>query len=310
MDVLKNFLKGLYSNQSGAAFVILAAVMTVLMGFTALVTDIGLITVNRQMMVNLMDASALSGCQKLPDEALSVQEAMDYAQLNNFDPAQLTYDVSDDKKSITVSGSKVVNLAFAKVLGFYSQTVSATATAEMQPLTSYYGAAPLIIKDTTILSITPGTLTTIKYGNPDLAPGNFGALALGGTGSSVYENNIAYGYQSALRVGQDVSTETGDMAGPTSKGIKERLDQCHDACTYENYVTGCPRVLVIPVYKDQTFQGRSTLTICGFTSFFIKNALTGPDKDTIEGYFIETIQEGETDPSQINYGVTKPVLVK
>ncbi|WP_421069690.1 pilus assembly protein TadG-related protein [Pelotomaculum propionicicum] len=289
---------------------IIALAMTALIGFTALVTDIGLITVNRQMMVNLMDAAALSGCQELPDEALSIQEAMDYAQLNNFDPTQLTYDVSDDKKSITVSGSKVVNLAFAKILGFYSRTVSATATAEMQPLTSYYGVAPLIVKDTTIKSITPGTLTTIKYGNPDLAPGNFGALSLSGTGSSDYEQDLTYGYQSTLRVGQDVTTGPGDMAGPTNTGMKARLNLCHDACTYENFVTGCPRVVVIPVYKDQTFQGRSTLTICGFTSFFIKDVLTGPDKDTIEGYFIETIQEGDTDPSQINYGVTKPVLVK
>lgn len=310
MAALKTILTKFFKKQDGAVLVIIAFAMAALIGFTALVTDIGLITLNRQIMVNLADAAALSGCQELPDKAGAIQEAMNYAQLNNFDPAQLTYDVSADKKSITVAGSKNVNMAFAKIFGFYSRDVSATATAEMQPLTSYYGAAPLIIKDTTILSITPGTLTTIKYGNPDLAPGNFGALALGGTGSSIYENNIAYGYQSTLRVGQDVLTETGNMAGPTADGVTTRISQCHNDCTYENYVTGCPRVIVIPVYKNQTFQGRDTLTICGFTSFFIKNALTGPDKGEIEGYFIETLQEGETDPSQINYGVTKPVLVK
>lgn len=307
MSALKRMLKNLFENQSGATFVILAGILTVIIGFTALVTDIGLITANRQKMINLMDAAALSGCQLLPDEAKSIQEAMDYAQLNNFDPAQLTYDVSDDKKSITVSGSKDVNLAFAKIFGFYSKTVSATATAEMQPLTSFLGVAPLIIKDTTILSMTPGDLTTLKYGNPDLAPGNFGALALSGNGANDYEKDLAYGYQSRLKVGQDVQTNPGNMAGKTDTGMRARLNQCHDACTYENYVTGCPRVVVIPVYKNQTFQGNSYLEVCGFTSFFIKEII---DMDTITGYFIETIQEGETDPSQINYGVTKPVLIK
>lgn len=309
MALLEKFLKSFIENQNGSAFVILAAAISVLLGFTALVTDIGLIAVNRQMMVNLMDAAALSGCQELPNEALSIQEARSYVLLNGFDPVQATYDVSDDKKSITVSGCKNVNLAIAKIFGFYSHTVSATSTAELQALTSCYGVAPMIIKDTTILSISPGTLTTLKNGNPDLAPGNFGALSLSGTGSSDYEKDLIYGYQSTLRVGQDVLTKTGNMAGPTSDGIRARINQCHDACTYDSFITGCPRVTVIPVYKDQEFNGRDTLTICGFTSFFVKNANTGKDKDTIEGYFIETIQEGETEASQRNYGVTKPTLV-
>lgn len=306
MVSLKLFLRRLIENQNGAVFVILAAVISVLIGFTALVTDIGLIAVNRQMMVNLMDAAALSGCQELPDEALSIQEARDYVQLNDFDPAQAAYDVSDDKKRITVSGSKNVSLAFAKIFGFYSQTVSATATAELQALISYYGVAPLIIRDTTILSITPGTLTTLKYGNPDLAPGNFAGLSLSGTDDTAYINDLTYGYQSTLRVGQEVLTKPGNMAGPTQDGMVARISQCHDACTYDNFVTGCPRVVIIPVYKDQTFEGRSYLTICGFTSFFIKEVV---NKDTINGYFIETIAEGETDASQRNYGVTKPTLV-
>jgi hypothetical protein len=299
----------LFENQHGAALVIMAAAIAVIIGFTALVTDIGLITVNRQIMVNLMDASALSGAQQLPDEGLAIEVAMEYAQYNNFDPAQLTYVVSPDKKRITVSGNKNVSLAFAKIFGFYSQTVSATATAELQPLISYYGVAPLIIKDTTVLTFAPNTFTTLKFGNPDLAPGNFGALALSGSGATQYRTDLEFGYQSTLRVGQEVSTNPGNMAGPTATGMKARLSNCHDACTYDSFVTGCPRVVIIPVYKDQEFAGRDTLTICGFSSFFVTDVPNGPDKDTIQGYFIETLQEGETDASQIDYGVTRPVLV-
>ena len=309
MIYLKRLTNRLFKNQHGAALVIMAAAIAVIIGFTALVTDIGLITVNRQIMVNLMDAAALSGAQQLPDEGLAIDVAMSYAEYNNFDPAQLTYVVSPDKKRITVSGNKNVNLAFAKLFGFYSQTVSATAAAELQPLTSFYGVAPMIIRDTTILSIAPGELTTLKFGNPDLAPGNFAGLSLSGLDDAAYLNDMTYGYASTLRVGQDVPTKPGNMAGPTADGIAARINQCHDACTYESFVTGCPRVVIIPVYKDQVFEGRSTLTICGFTSFFIKSILTGKDKDTIEGYFIETIQEGETNASQVDYGVTRPVLV-
>jgi Flp pilus assembly protein TadG len=309
MTLIKNLFIRSYQNQKGTALVIMAAAIAVMIGFTALVTDIGLITVNRQHLVNLMDATALSGAQELPDEALAVEVAIEYAQYNNFDPNQLTYVVSADRKRITVSGNKDVNLAFAKIFGFYSKTVAATATAELQSLISYYGVAPMIIRDTTILSIVPGELTTLKFGNPDLAPGNFAALSLSGTDDTAYINDLINGYQSTLRVGQDVSTKPGNMAGPTADGITTRIAQCHDACTFDSFVTGCPRVVIIPVYKDQVFEGRSTLTICGFTSFFIKSVLTGKDKDTIEGYFIETIQEGETNASQMDYGVTRPVLV-
>lgn len=302
MNVLKQLLKRLFNDQQGLALVMVSAGMVALLGFAALVADIGLIVVNRQRLVNVMDAAALAGAQDLPDNpAQAVQAAREYAQKNNYDPDDLIVSVSIDNKSISVSGDKNVNMTFARVLGIDSKTVSASSSAAVAGLTSYTGVAPLTISDQQMEGIHFGDRRTLKYGNPVPGSGNFGALSLGGNGANTYSENLVNGYNKPLKVGDKVDTKPGDMKGPT-QGIEERIARCHDGCTYNHFLPGCPKVIIIPVHQYDPLHGRDEVTITGFAAFFIDRE--GCEDDEIEGYFVKTLGEGEASPSQVNYGLS------
>lgn len=108
-----------------------------------------------------------------------------------------------------------------------------------------------------------GETYTLKYCSGSSAGwghGNFGALAMGGTGANVYRNNIINGYQGSVVSGVTVSAETGDtyaaepgnMAGPTNQGLAARLPD-------HPYV----RVPVVTAFGH----GRCQVTVLGFLSF-------------------------------------------
>ncbi len=312
----------IFKDQRGSVLIIIAGAMAALIGFTALVTDIGLITTNRQRLINTMDAAALAGGLSLPDnpsEAVSV--ARDYALNNNYislgysDP-EIT--VSSDKTSVTVSGNKDVNLAFAKIFGFYSKTVSATATAQRQYLTSVKGAVPFTVEHAAVApgTVNPGDSRTFVFDkNGEMGPGNFGLLAFGGlTGGNILTQNIANGSTTPIYVDTIEATEPGVKEAAVVDGINLRLAG-HFGCTYENYCSpACPKIITIPVY-DKTrsdISGRSEVYIIGFASFFLDNypVQVIDDKVTITGRYIETLSEGSASPTQTNYGVSTIRLIK
>lgn len=303
MRTLKRFLKRFINDQQGIALVMVSAGMAVLLGFAALVCDVGLLMANRQRLVNVMDAAALAGVQDLPDNpAQAIQTARDYAQKNNFDPNDLVVSVSFDNKSISVSGDKNVNMIFSRFFRIDSKTVSASSSATVEGLTSYTGIAPLTISDKEMEGIHFGYKRTLKYGDPALGPGNFGALSLGGKGASTYRENLINGYNKPIKVGDKLETKPGNMSGPTG-GIDERIARCHDGCTYNHFLPGCPRIVIIPVHHyDPSIHGRDEVTVTGFAAFFIDRADSA--KDEIEGYFVKTAGEGEASPSQVNYGLS------
>lgn len=302
MKCLKKLFRDFVDDQRGFALVMVTAGMVALLGFTALVTDIGLLVTNRQQLINTMDAAALAGAQELPDNpAQAIQVARDYAEKNNFDSDNLITSVSWDNKSITVSGNKDVNLTFAKILGISTTTVSANSRAAIEGLTSFTGIAPLTISDKELEGINFGDKRTLKHGDPANGPGNFGALALGGNGASTYRENLINGYKSPVRVGDKVKTKPGNMSGPTS-GIDVRIARCHDGCAVNHFITGCPRIIIIPVHQfNPNLHGRDEVTVIGFAAFFVDRENSA--RDEIEGYFIKTVAEGEASPSQVNYGL-------
>ena len=309
MKYLKKFLQDFAGDQRGFSLVLVSAGIVALLGFMALVTDIGLIVANRQQLVNTMDAAALAGALELPDNpAQAIQVAQEYAKKNNFNPADLVAEISIDNSTISVSGEKDVDMVFARVLGIYSQTVSANSCATVEGMTSARGAAPLTISDEELKGVNFGDKRTLKYQkwkDGPLGPGNFGALALGDTGADTYRKNLIEGYDKTIKVGDKYDTEPGNMSGPTG-GINERIARCCHGCTVNHFVTGCPRVIIVPVhqYAPGLF-GRDALIIKGFAAFFVEDYNEGE----VEGYFIKTVGEGEASPFQINYGLSAARLI-
>src|SRR5690606_15931985 len=110
------------------------------------------------------------------------------------------------------------------LFGFKQLQVSAEAAAMIGPVVGCTGVIPVGVpwddfEFGQVYELKIDAHSGRKY------QGNFGALALGGTGANTYRNNLKYGYQGMLRVGDQVYTEPGNMAGPTRQGIEYRLKQ-------------------------------------------------------------------------------------
>lgn len=122
----------LWREEEGSAVVLVALAMTVVMGFAALVIDIGIVAVEKWKLQNALDATSLAAAMDLPDTAAAAATADQYIQLNGYDPTDISVSFKDANKTITISGTKQVKYTFAKVLGFDSTDlhVSASATGD------------------------------------------------------------------------------------------------------------------------------------------------------------------------------------
>jgi len=147
-----------------------------------------------------------------------------------------------------------------------------------------------------------------------LGPGTFGALSLGGTGATTYENNLQYGYAGKLQVGDVINTETGNISNPTKRAIDYRIGLCNHSptCTPAHFDPACPRILLIPVYRENVeADGQiKNITISGFAAFLVDGVSGQGNDNYINGYFIRLVIDGETSPNQVDYGLAGAKLIE
>lgn len=117
-------------SQKGTAAVMTAILMTVLLGFCALVFDIGGVSLERSRLQNAVDSAALAAAQDLPDISAAAAIAADYLESNGFGDAVLNISFSGSNRQITVEAVQSVNYVFAGVLGLGTAGVRASATAQ------------------------------------------------------------------------------------------------------------------------------------------------------------------------------------
>jgi Flp pilus assembly protein TadG len=312
---LKGIFRDIFLGRKGSVLIIVAVALVALLGIAALVVDAGLLYYTKVFLSNAADAAALAGVQELPSFPESAENtAMAYAKNNGVDETGVTAEVLADGRTIEVTTSKTVSLGFARVLGFSSTDVKASAKARVGTAKSAFGVVPFGVVWKPEFEPPKGQevepiLQPIKYGmwkaNEDMTPGNFGALALGGKGASVYQYNIENGYRMTLEIGDTVptmiDTEPGKMAGPTKKGVNNRLAKCkHEPlCTIDCYVKGCPRFVIVPVVDQYTDPGRKRVKLRGFAAFLLKEV---DDEGNVWGWFIRMATDGDLG-NKDDYGV-------
>lgn len=312
--MVKLILRNLLKKEDGAAIVIISIAMVAILGFMSLVTDFGLLALNKERLQNACDAAALAGSRELPDQANAILVASDYLQNNDVSPteAEISFPQVNGAPTIQVSVKHSVEFFFAKVLGINSGTVSGSAQAVCGGISSATGIVPFSIPDQ---NLQFGVEYTLKYGGGDGDNGNFGALALGGNGANNYRSNIKNGYNGRISVGDWVTTEPGNMSGPTSDGVNYRMSQCTHQCTPNDYQLDCPRVITIPIYDPNMLgHGRSEVKIVGFALFLLTGVDGNGNKNVVHGYFLNSVPPNSsnvsTDPGQNTYGVVITKLIK
>ena len=303
---LIRFLK----DDNGSAAVMVALALVALIGFSALVVDVGFLFMTRAKLMDTSDAAALAGAQELPASTAAQAAAGEYVNKNGLDTGKFSFD--PDGKTITVSAASTVQFLFAKVLGISEGEVRASATARRESVTSTSGVAPIGVEDQ---ELSKGTLYTLKVGAPPtLGAGNFGALTLGQPGANQYRENIENGYAGILKIGDIIETETGNISGPTAQGIDFRLSGCPHVpqCTISDHKRDCPRTIIVPVYQPQDVEENQIkkVKIVGFAAFLIDGETSNGTDCYIRGYFIDQVIVGNSDPNQDDYGASAVRLIQ
>ena len=132
--------KKIVKNEDGQVLVLFALLMVVLMGFAALVIDVGMVALQKSHLQNAADAAALAGAQDLPTAGTAKSTAVVFAGKNGLkatqngvkkdgDTVTVTTPYSGDSTKIEVVCTRNVQYSFARVLGFTDTDVTARAVA-------------------------------------------------------------------------------------------------------------------------------------------------------------------------------------
>jgi len=297
-----------FLDQRGQVAVLIGFMLVALVGLLAYVVDEGVIYESRRSFQTVADSAALAGAQELPEHPSdAIQAATDYAAMHEIASEDLTIVientfVSDDTiKVVAADMNKQLN--FGGIFGMNTTAVGADATALVGSPGEYNNVVPFGIPE---YDWVPGEEYTLKWGPQDDGHnhGNFGALALGGTGADNYRDKIREGYTGSLAVGDVIETEPGNMMGPTVSGTSDRINDYpdysfngfDDLTTFENgiYKLGeslDSQFVMCPIIDWVPF-GRDDVTILGFVPFII----TGVSGSEVYGTFIDKaliVTEGE-----------------
>ena len=312
--------------------IMLAAVLAPLMlGMCAMAVDVGSYAAHRRNLQNDADAIALAAARDLPSSSAAQTAAQTWATKDGVNWSDVTFAVipqgaGHPNPEVSVTISVPHSFAFMGVLGVSSRAVGAKAVAVKTSPPGMGTLVPWSVTQSTVTGATSGQSMTMKYDSNGVTTGNFGILALDGTGASTYEHSAEYG-STAYVCAQDVtgcttsasgcsgsvcSTEPGNKVGSTRNAVDYRTSHTDLSCdTFAEVFTGptngqyglnptCNpwlpgskpslRVIVVPV-TTSLCNGSCNVTITGFALFFLdgygSGGCTGNNCE-VQGRFVQT----------------------
>ena len=315
-------------SSKGQIIVLYAGVLVVLLGAIGLCTDAGVFYVHWQLLQRAADSAALAGATHLPSDTSTAQSgAVSIAEKNGILASEIvSTPVSANDLSITVNLSRTVPYYFARTLGLTTGVVSVSATAGVQPNNAdARGLIPVGLSCPNGATTgncngdyTVGTTYSMKQDQSQTSlSGNWGALALGGNGASVYRQNLAFGYNGNIGIGTLVATEPGNIVGPTGQAVAERLAAgvmadptvaAGAAPSPGNVPTYDPRLVVVPMvdYSASGKGGKTSVPVVLFAQMWLLG-VTG-NNNTIKAVFLGTLTNPPSGNSVSNFGLLTPVL--
>ena len=324
--------------ESGQVLVLFAAALVALCGLVGMSVDIGQLVFTKSDLQKVADAAALAGSQDLPSESAANSTAQTYVTKNASSPTTAVAVVSASSGStndtIRVTASRNVSFTFLRVIGLTGSTVSASAKVKAQTYLGGSGIMPLGLlasglqngkvhnncytgtDSTGMPQFTPNTPCTLHDGASDCSPGvqctggDFGELALDGSGGSAYRAALENGSKTPYKKGDLVDTQTGNQVGPTLQGLQAHLAKPQPPGCGSGAMTdvmtknpdgswsikpGCetsPNIWIIPVVNQ--FANPQKSTILGFAFMYV----TASDKQSgknghlvLTGQFIKFVTE-------------------
>lgn len=126
-------LKAIVKEESGQSLVLFAVSLVALLGFTAIVIDVGYMYFQKSSLQTAADSAVLAGVQDLPQASTAKTTAEYYAKENGVKSSEITsVDTSykGDPTKIEVKLKRNISFTFARALGFSNTDISARAVAQ------------------------------------------------------------------------------------------------------------------------------------------------------------------------------------
>jgi Putative Flp pilus-assembly TadE/G-like len=281
-------------NERGQALVQTVLMLTMLLGMTALVLDVGAWFRAKRQLQAATDAATLAGAQALPDTpGTASQLALQYANANGGGVAGADVTISSTSgpnDTIAVDGKKTAPGFFSKVFGINIVNIRAHAKAIVGTPGEAEYVAPMVVScDHPLIQDCDGKHTPVFGQSTDLnfdkfgAPGAFGMLDLsnsgGNVGSSTLGSWIQQGYSKYLPLGL---YDSDPGAKFNSSNVSGSLD---------NRVG---TVLLFPVFDTLKGGGSNAqYHIIGWIGFHLTKVVsTSGTNATLRGYFTKYITHG------------------
>ena len=292
-------------NEKGSVAILVMFMMTILLASAGAAIDVGVVIMERTKLSNALDYAALAGAQELPDgKAQAVTVANAYLNDNGIDPSTVEIQVSDDGKSLSLVGTKEVGYTFLKVLGLDQTSVAANSKVILGTAGKVKGGLrPYAVED---FDYQYGELITLKEGAGSSYNGNFGVVALGGTGSSIYETNALHGYKGEIAAGDDINTEPGNMSN-VSNLLKTYINSIPH--TFESHPRDSDRLWTVPLVDSLDESGRGYVTVTGFAQVFVEDIDKNSGKIEINARFVRFVVNGDIDTTLVDRGTYGVKLV-
>jgi hypothetical protein len=202
---------------------------------------------------------------------------------------------------------RTVPYYFARVLGLTTGAISVFARATAETIGTAGGAMPFGIAYQT--NYSAGQTVTLMPGQ--VGAGNWSALALGGTGASIYLQDIENGYSGTISAGGLVTTETGVINGPTQQGINYRIDEglnVDPTGSYADHTLTDPRAVVVPMVDFSSINGQSQVPVEGFAELWLASV---DGSANITTYFIgQVAANSQPSATASNFGAYTSVLTQ
>ncbi len=175
----------------------------------------------------------------------------------------------------------------------------AEAQVIVGPSASAGGLRPFGIDN---LVLIYGEQVVLKEEGGDGETGNFGGVAFDEIfGASIFKENILYGYDGTIEIGDIIHTEPGNMASSVS-AVKEIINSDPGA-TFDNFSADSPRVWTIPILDDMDVAGREEVVVVGFAAFFIEDIEKKAGQAEVTGRFVQYTTNGELDEDAPDLGL-------
>jgi hypothetical protein len=291
------------NKRKGQIVVLVSVGLVVLLGLSSLVSDFAIAAITRNRLQYAIDAAVLAGAQEVKiSEAKALQTAEFYYLQNGGKMGEVTFQVNKAAGLVSAQSARELNTFFAKLLGINTMNVDASGTAMVGVIGSVSGGLrPYAVEDR---YYDYGELIVLKQDSS--YRGNYGSVALGGTGASILKENAINGYNGTIKIGDFIKTETGNMSGVVSS-IKTRLSQ--DSYIFTDYAPDSYRLWTIPVVDTLKVSGRDSVQVRGFAQVFVEDVRNSGGKMEIVGRFIEFVAIGEINQNAQDFGVYAVKLV-